>query len=130
MEDKLIIVRRSELEMLFEKIKSARTRIGFIETKDKVNETKFCNEIEEFDQALDILLDIMVDGRASNIFNRLFTYRGPHSGEEWKLERNLAKCTSREKEEMKKLGLSVEQLMALGLNRGQVHHILFGWKHS
>lgn len=66
----------------------------------------------------------------NNIFNRLENYPGPHPGEKWKLETDLHKCTDREKGEMEKEGLTVEELMVLGLNRGQVHHILFGWKHS
>jgi len=66
----------------------------------------------------------------NNILNRLENYPGAHPWEKWKLETDLNKCTDREKEEMEKEGLTIEELTALGLNRGQVHHILFGWKHS
>ena len=61
---------------------------------------------------------------------RLANYPGPHDGEEWKLETDLTKCTPREKKEMGKLGVTVEMLMYAGLNRGEVHHILFGYKYS
>ena len=32
--------------------------------------------------------------------------------------------------ELQRLGVTVGQLMAAGLNRGEVHHILYGYKYS
>lgn len=61
---------------------------------------------------------------------RLRNYPGAHEGEKWKLEKDLKKCTAREKEKMKTLGVTPEQLMAEGLNRGQVAHILYGYRHT
>ena len=61
---------------------------------------------------------------------RLKTYPGAHSGENWKLETDLTKCTEREKEELGRYGLVVEDLAALGFNRGEVAHMLFGYKHT
>lgn len=64
------------------------------------------------------------------VAQRLETYPGPHQNETWKLETDLTKCTAREKQEMARLGVSPGDLMELGLNRGQVAHILWGYKHS
>ena len=61
---------------------------------------------------------------------RLENYPGAHLNEKWKLETDLRKCTDREKAEIKKLGLTLEDLMAAGLNRGEVAHILFGYKYA
>jgi len=61
------------------------------------------------------------------IRKRLENYHGPHlPKEQWKLETDLTKCTDREKAEMKKVGLSLD----CGLNRGEVAHVLFGWRHT
>lgn len=59
---------------------------------------------------------------------RLDTYPGPHPNEKWKLETDLTKCTDKEKDEMRKYNLSPADFMDAGLNRGQVHHILYGYK--
>ena len=64
------------------------------------------------------------------LMERLANYPGPHEGETWKLETDLTKCTPREKKEMERLGVTPEMLMDAGLNRGEVHHILFGYKHT
>ena len=61
---------------------------------------------------------------------RLVNYPGPHVNETWKLERDLNKCTKREQAEIKKLGLSIQDLMDAGLNRGEVAHILFGYRFT
>lgn len=66
----------------------------------------------------------------TEIEERLKSYPGPHEHENWKLESDLNKCTPREKSEMAINGLSPEYLMSLGMNRGQVAHILFGYKHT
>lgn len=68
--------------------------------------------------------------RVEFLMKRLANYPGPHDGERWKLETDLTKCTPREKKEMENLGVTPEMLMAAGLNRGEVHHILFGYKYS
>ena len=62
------------------------------------------------------------------IYERLKTYPGPHPGEDWKYDKDLNHCTEREKKAIKKEGLAIKMLMDFGLNRGQVHHILFGWR--
>lgn len=61
---------------------------------------------------------------------RLQNYPGAHANEAWKLEKNLHKCTEREKLEMARYGVTVDQLMREGFNRGEVHHMLFGYKHE
>ncbi len=61
---------------------------------------------------------------------RLTSYPGAHPNEKWKLETDLTKCTPRETQEMHRLGTSPEQLMEMGLNRGQVAHVLFGYRHT
>ena len=66
----------------------------------------------------------------SNVQALLANYPGAHPNEKWKLETDLTKCTPRETREMQRLGTSPEQLMEIGLNRGQVAHILWGYKHS
>lgn len=60
------------------------------------------------------------------IKQRLKNYPGAHPNEKWKLETDLTKCTDKEKAEMKKVGLSFN----CGLNRGEVAHVLFGWRHT
>ena len=61
---------------------------------------------------------------------RLRTYPGAHENEEWKLEKDLEKCSAKEKEQMHRLGITPAQLMAEGLDRGQVAHILFGYRYA
>lgn len=63
-----------------------------------------------------------------NILERLHNYPGAHPGEDWKNDTDLNHCTDREKEQMRREGLTMKDLK--GLNRGQVHHILFGWRHT
>ena len=60
--------------------------------------------------------------------SRLSNYRP--SGEPWKKETDLTKCTVIEKREMAKYGVTPEQLMQAGLNRGEVAHILFGYRYT
>lgn len=64
------------------------------------------------------------------LLKRLETYPGAHENELWKLETDLNKCTDREKNEMQKLGYTVDDFANEGLNRGQVAHILFGYRHA
>ena len=59
---------------------------------------------------------------------RLATYPGAHPNEKWKEETDLTKCTPREKEKIEEMGLTLDDLK--GFNRGQVAHILFGWRHA
>ena len=61
---------------------------------------------------------------------RLDTYPGAHPNEKWKREKNLNMCTQREKDEMKKYGVDEGDLMALDFDRGQVSHVLFGYKFA
>ena len=60
--------------------------------------------------------------------SRLETYPGPHPEENWKKETDLTKCTAREKQEILRVALDV--MMGLGLTRGEVHHMLFGYRFS
>lgn len=62
--------------------------------------------------------------------DRLRNYPGAHPGEEWKNNKNLGDCTAREKAQMHREGTSVEELTRYGLNRGEVHHVLYGWRFS
>ena len=68
--------------------------------------------------------------RVNELKERLRDYPGAHEGELWKLEKDLTKCTDKEKQMMAYLGVSPEELMEAGLNRGEVHHILFGCSHK
>ena len=68
--------------------------------------------------------------RVSELKERLRDYPGAHEGESWKLEKDLTKCTDKEKQMMAFLGVTPEELMEAGLNRGEVHHILFGCVHK
>lgn len=61
---------------------------------------------------------------------RLVNYPGPLPGEEWKRDRNLNHCKPKTIAEMHRLGTNVEELMAAGLDRGQVHHMLFGYRYE
>ena len=60
---------------------------------------------------------------------RLRSYPGAHPNEVWKLEKDLNKCTDKKKQ-MTRLGSTVEDLILPGLNRGQVAHILFGYRFT
>ncbi len=64
------------------------------------------------------------------ILKRLDTYPGAHENEKWKMEKDLSRCTQREKEEINRMGMSIEMLESAGLNRGEVAHILFGYRHT
>lgn len=64
----------------------------------------------------------------SELKNRLSNYPGAHPNEKWKLETDLSKCTDREKATIKSLGLTLDDLQ--GFNRGEVAHMLFGWRFS
>lgn len=61
---------------------------------------------------------------------RLVNYPGAHKGEAWKLETDLTKCTLNEMKKMQELGVTPGQLMAAGLNRGEVAHILYGFRFA
>lgn len=61
---------------------------------------------------------------------RLASYPGPRPGEDWMLDTDLTNCTLREMEEMVAQGVTIRDLREAGLNRGEVHHILFGYKHQ
>ena len=62
----------------------------------------------------------------SELEARLANYPGAHENEKWKLETDLTKCTPREKDEIEAMGLTLEDLKSH--NRGEVHHMLFGWR--
>ena len=61
---------------------------------------------------------------------RLKNYPGAHPNEKWKLEKDLNKCTDKEKAMMRIYGFTPESFMAEGLNRGEVHHILYGYAYE
>jgi len=62
--------------------------------------------------------------------NRLQNYPGAHEGESWKRETDLTKCTPREKAALRQYGLTVEDMMQPGFNRGEVAHMLFGYRYA
>ena len=62
--------------------------------------------------------------------SRLSNYPGAHPGEEWKLDTDLNNCTDREKAEIARLGFTVEDLVKEGFNRGEVQHMLFGYRYT
>ena len=64
------------------------------------------------------------------LLKRLNNYPGAHKNERWKLETDLTRCTAKEKEAIKKLGYTIDDFMKAGLNRGEVAHILYGYKHT
>lgn len=66
----------------------------------------------------------------NELLKRLKTYPGAHENEKWKLETDLSKCTKREKEEISRLGYTIDDFTKEGLNRGEVAHILFGYRHT
>ena len=68
--------------------------------------------------------------KVSELKERLRDYPGAHEDELWKLEKDLTKCTDKEKQMMACLEVTPEELMDAGLNRGEVHHILFGCSHK
>ena len=86
--------------------------------------TQILSELEQLSGRMDneTLTDIITD--------RLKSYPGAHANESWKKDRNLNHCTRREREEMERLGVTPEQLTDFGLNRGEVHHILFGYRYT
>lgn len=59
---------------------------------------------------------------------RLTNYPGAHPNEKWKLETDLTKCTDNEKKAIEQLGLKLDDLK--GFNRGEVAHMLYGWRHA
>ena len=61
--------------------------------------------------------------------DRLTTYPGPRPGEDWKRVTNLSQCTLREQEELLKYGITLEMCEEQGLTRGEVSHILWGYRH-
>ena len=61
---------------------------------------------------------------------RLETYPGAHPNENWKRETDLNKCTPREKARMMEYGLTVEDFMKAGHNRGEVAHMLYGYENE
>lgn len=69
-------------------------------------------------------------GTLDTLLRRLATYPGAHKNEKWKLETDLSKCTDREKAALEHYGVTVRELMELGMNRGQVSHMLFGYRFS
>ena len=73
---------------------------------------------------------LRINQTIQKLARRLWSYSGPLSSEEWKYDEDLNHCTNREKEEMKKYGLTPTDFMNAGYNRGQVHHILFGYRFS
>lgn len=68
--------------------------------------------------------------KVEELKKRLANYPGPHKNEKWKLETDLTKCTVSEMRKMQELGVTPGQLMAAGLNRGEVAHILYGYRFS
>lgn len=64
--------------------------------------------------------------KINELKGRLANYPGPHRGEEWKLETDLSKCSPKEKDAIARLGLTLEDLA--GFNRGEVAHMLWGYK--
>ena len=64
------------------------------------------------------------------LLKRLESYPGAHPGETWKLDEDLTHCTESEKDMINRLGLTIYDFMAKGLNRGQVHHILIGHRFA
>lgn len=91
---------------------------------DRETLTQVLQELERLSGRMDneTLTDIITD--------RLKNYPGAHANENWKKDRNLNHCTWREREEMESLGVTPEQLADFGLNRGEVHHILFGYRYA
>lgn len=72
----------------------------------------------------------MKEDTFKTILKRLDNYPGAHPNEKWKTEKDLHRCTPREQEEIRKMGMTVDMLMDAGLDRGQVAHILFGYRHT
>ena len=59
---------------------------------------------------------------------RLGSYPGARPNEKWKQDTNLNHCTEKEKAGMRREGFTVAEAMAAGLDRGQIHHILYGYR--
>jgi hypothetical protein len=68
------------------------------------------------------------------IFERLKTYVSPKDPipktELWKTDTDLTMCTPAERSKLHQLGLSLVQVMDIGLTRGEVAHICFGYEHQ
>ena len=60
--------------------------------------------------------------------SRLANYPGAHPWGGWKLETDLTKCTDKEKYAIKALGLTLDDFK--GFNRGEVSHMLFGYRYA
>lgn len=65
--------------------------------------------------------------RLVKMLPRLDSYPGAHPNENWELESDLRKCTLKERAKLNELGITIDDLMNAGLNRGEVHHLLFGY---
>lgn len=68
--------------------------------------------------------------KVEDLLHRLSNYPGAHENEHWKLEMDLTKCTPKEKAKMAAYGLTPDDFMQHGLNRGEVAHILNGYLHT
>lgn len=67
------------------------------------------------------------------IMDRLKGYEPPSaiSGlNAWMLDKDLTHCTEAERNRMHRLGFSLVRLMNMGLTRGEVAWVLYGYKHS
>ncbi len=62
-------------------------------------------------------------------YTRLKTYPGPHPSEAWKNDQDLSHCTDTEKKKLAEYGITWEDLKPLNLTRGEIHHILFGFRY-
>ena len=60
--------------------------------------------------------------------SRLATYPGAHPNEEWKNKTDLTLCSEKERAEIARLGLTMEDFR--GHTRGEIHHMLFGWRFA
>ena len=72
----------------------------------------------------------MTDLEFLELTKRLATYPGAHPNETWKMDKDLTHCTAREKEELRKLGITISMCEAFELDRGQVAHILVGYRYA
>lgn len=61
---------------------------------------------------------------------RLNNYPGPRQGEGWKNDKDLSHCTLKEKEAIAAMGYTIEDFERIGMTRGQLHHIAFGYRFS
>ena len=96
----------------------------FMNCPEKFGYQKIGKEEEVKEAEIDTMEDLLM---------RLATYRQPaiNKSQEWRLSTKLSEeCTPREQEEMRKYKVKPKHFERLGLNRGQVHHMLFGYKHE